>query len=81
MSNIFSLGLILYELLTGQPIFSKELTLYNIAFKVAVKYELPEIPRFVLPSPCELITECWEDPVIGHPLMKSWIDSRKYNSK
>jgi hypothetical protein len=26
---------------------------------VAVKYELPDIPEFVLPSARELIMECW----------------------
>jgi serine/threonine-protein kinase len=33
-SDVFSFGIILYELLTGQSAFSKELTPYQIAFKV-----------------------------------------------
>jgi hypothetical protein len=40
------------------------LTLNEIAFKVAVKYEMPDIPKFVLPSARELITDCWaQEPV------------------
>jgi hypothetical protein len=41
---------ILYEALTGQPAFTKELMFNQIAFMVNVKYELPGIPEFVLPS-------------------------------
>jgi hypothetical protein len=61
MIEVFLFGLIIYELLIGQPVFSKELRPNEIAFKVAVKYELLDIPEFVLPSVRDLIKECWAE--------------------
>jgi serine/threonine protein kinase len=76
-SDVFSFRLILYELLTGQPVFSKELTPLEIAFKVAVKYALPDIPKFVLPSARELITECWAKEPGDRPSFNEIVDRLK----
>jgi serine/threonine protein kinase len=63
MSDVFSFGLIVYELLVGKPAFSTELSFYQIAQILAVKDERPVIPDFVLPTARQLITDCWaEEP-------------------
>jgi hypothetical protein len=58
-SDVFSFGLILYELLVGQPVFDKELSKYYIARQMAVHNYRPEITEFLLPATSKLITDCW----------------------
>jgi hypothetical protein len=77
MSDVFSFGLILYELLAGHPVFSKELKSLRIAFDVAVKHELPDMPKFVLPSIRELITECWGKERGDRPPFEDIVDRLK----
>jgi serine/threonine protein kinase len=61
-SDVFSFGLILYELLTGQSAFEEDLTEHGIAVRV-MNDERPALPESVLPSAAELITDCWvKDP-------------------
>jgi serine/threonine protein kinase len=77
MSDVFSFGLILYELLTGQTVFSKELELIETVSKVAVKHELPDIPEVILPSARELITECWAEEPGDRPCFDDIVDRLK----
>jgi hypothetical protein len=63
--------------LAGKPVFSNELTLNEIAFKMAVKYAMPDIPEFVLPSARELIRDCWAEERRDRPSFEVIVDRLK----
>jgi serine/threonine protein kinase len=73
-SDVFSFGLILYELLAGRPAFPNGLTHNQVAFKIAVENERPDIPGFVLRSGRELITECWAKEPGHRPTFDEIVD-------
>jgi serine/threonine protein kinase len=58
-SDVFSFGLILFEVLAGRPAFSTDLTRYQIVHKVHIDKERPLIPEFIVPAVQKLIGECW----------------------
>jgi serine/threonine protein kinase len=62
-SDVFSFGLILYELVTHQPAFAKNLSQPATAKLLVIDQERPTIPMFVLPAVQRLIRKCWKsDP-------------------
>jgi serine/threonine protein kinase len=74
MSDVFSFGVILYELLVGKPAFPKDWKRIEIACAVAVKHKMPDIPKFVRPSVRELITECWAEEPGDRPPFDDIVD-------
>jgi serine/threonine protein kinase len=73
-SDVFSFGLILYELVTGQSAFPTELTPEQIACMVAIDNDRPDIPEFVLPATRELIEDCWVEKPRDRPSFKEIVD-------
>jgi serine/threonine protein kinase len=59
-SNVFSFGLILYELVAREPAFPKHLNRLTIAKLLIIDDKRPTIPAFVLPDVKKLICECWK---------------------
>jgi serine/threonine protein kinase len=58
-SDVFSFGVILFELLAGRTSAPADLTRAQMRFRVAVREARPAIPEFVSPGARRLIRACW----------------------
>jgi serine/threonine protein kinase len=64
--DVFSFGLILYEILTGSAVFSRQLSRSRVMYQV-LKGERPSIPDEVPPSIKLMIQSCWSKDPAARP--------------
>jgi serine/threonine protein kinase len=57
-NDIFSFGLILYEIIFGNPVFPRSMTPNEVAWVVVITSWDVEIPNCILPETAELIRAC-----------------------
>jgi serine/threonine protein kinase len=61
--DVFSFGLILYELIVGKEAFPKEWPELRVMKELVIEEFRPDIPASVLPDVRKLISDCWaQDP-------------------
>jgi serine/threonine protein kinase len=77
-SDVFSFGLILYELVACEPAFSKQLNQLAIAKLLIIDNKRPTIPAFVLPPVQSLIRKCWRRDRWRRPTFDQILERLKF---
>jgi TPR repeat protein len=67
-SDVFSFGMILYELVVGHPIFRKTMTIPQILKALVLNDWKVDIPKWVTPEARELIQDCLATNPADRPL-------------
>ncbi|KAM9962978.1 hypothetical protein ACTFIW_006199 [Dictyostelium discoideum] len=74
-SDVYSFGIVLWEILTRKEPFSHHRELEKFREAVCVKHERPPIPNDCLDSLRRLIEKCWDKEPISRPSFKEIISA------
>jgi serine/threonine protein kinase len=73
-NDIFSFGLILYEIIVGNPVFPRSMESGPIMGAIVLRHYRPDIPHWVLPTTANLIRDCWADDYLERPSFDEILD-------